>query len=50
MTWGDEVIHMDFKCEPETPETAEILLHHNHYYYVQKVVKPEFYQIKTKFD
>lgn len=41
---------LDYKSEKETEKVASILLHNDHYYYVVKVITPEFHQIKTKFD
>lgn len=41
---------IDYKSEIETEKVASILLHNDHYYYVTKVITPEFQRIKTKFD
>ena len=48
---GEEIVVLDYKCTTvETEKVASILCHNEHYYYVSKVITPEFQQIKTKFD
>jgi hypothetical protein len=39
----EEIIVLDYKCTTiETDKVASILLFNNHYYYIQKVILPEF--------
>lgn len=51
---GEEIIILDIKSTIETKQIATVLatvlLHKEHYYVVNKVIAPEFKQIKTKFD
>lgn len=46
----EEVLMLDYKSENPTDKVASVLLLHDHYYFVSKVITPEFQQIKTKFD
>ena len=41
---------LDHKSEKESEKVASVLLLNDHYYYVEKLITPEFKQIKTKFD
>lgn len=39
---GEEIVVLNYKSTTETEKIASILLFNDHYYYVSKVITPEF--------